>query len=111
MKSVEAGPYETLQLSAFFPSLAASVRAQYWLGIVRTSACMLERNCSGQQTQMVGGLGRATLDAKPTGYARKLNTAEDGNGLAEERGGTVRRSAFRPRGHHPVCALVPSIQA
>jgi hypothetical protein len=34
-----------------------------------------------------------------------------GNGQAEERGGTVRGSPLRPRSHHPVRALVSSIQA
>src|SRR5258706_16306082 len=34
-----------------------------------------------------------------------------GNGQAEERGGAVRGSPLRPRSHHPVRALVPSIQA
>ena len=34
-----------------------------------------------------------------------------GNGQAEERGGAVRGSPLRPRSHHPVRALVSSIQA
>src|SRR5882757_11535276 len=34
-----------------------------------------------------------------------------GNGQAEERGGTVRGLPLRPRSHHPVRALVSSLQA
>src|SRR5712664_3755823 len=34
-----------------------------------------------------------------------------GNGQAEECGGTVRESPLRPRSHHPVRALVSSLQA
>src|SRR6266852_7143698 len=34
-----------------------------------------------------------------------------GNGQAEEHGGIVRGSPLRPRSHHPVRALVSSIQA
>src|SRR5258707_9530804 len=41
----------------------------------------------------------------------RLNWLRVGNGQAEERGGAVRGSPLRPRSHHPVRALVSSIQA
>src|SRR5216683_762501 len=41
----------------------------------------------------------------------RLNWLRVGNGQAEERGGIVRGSPLRPRSHHPVRALVSSIQA
>jgi transposase-like protein len=58
-----------------------------------------------------GSATRAALIPRKCGQDRLRPGLTVGDGQAEERGGNVQGSRFQPRSHHPVRALVSSIQA